>query len=123
VYNVQAGKRIVVGHMSAVGGSVQAATAAQTFCSSPAMVQPNDLTMASNGRIFVSGMKWQSNTVVGKLMQNCAKIGLHTAVIQACSYDAVDNTFCCCSNSLTVLSRWWSSIQYTVVSTMLLCSK
>jgi hypothetical protein len=101
---VQVGKRIVVGHISAVGGSVQAATATQTFCGSSAMVQPNDLTMASNGRIFVSGMKWQSNTVVGRLMLHCATIDPRT-ILQACSSDAVLNTCCSLSSCLMIFSR------------------
>eukprot|EP00611_Tribonema_gayanum_P030577 TRINITY_DN8563_c0_g1_i2.p1 TRINITY_DN8563_c0_g1~~TRINITY_DN8563_c0_g1_i2.p1 ORF type:complete len:366 (-),score=83.65 TRINITY_DN8563_c0_g1_i2:747-1844(-) len=35
------------------------------FCGNADMAQPNDVVIASNGRVFVSGQRWTSNTVVG----------------------------------------------------------
>ncbi|KAG5177659.1 hypothetical protein JKP88DRAFT_264989 [Tribonema minus] len=36
-----------------------------TFCASPDMVEPNDLTVASNGRVFTSAMRWAKDNVIG----------------------------------------------------------
>ena len=35
------------------------------FCSSTEMVEPNDIVVASNGRVWATGMFWGRNTVVG----------------------------------------------------------
>ncbi|KAJ1900482.1 hypothetical protein LPJ66_001437 [Kickxella alabastrina] len=38
----------------------------ETFCQSPGMLQPNDLAIAhSTGRLFLSGMRFKANSVVG----------------------------------------------------------
>ncbi|ORX92637.1 calcium-dependent phosphotriesterase [Basidiobolus meristosporus CBS 931.73] len=37
----------------------------KNFCANPNIIQPNDLALAQDGRIFLSGMKFQNNTQVG----------------------------------------------------------
>jgi hypothetical protein len=39
------------------------------LCGSPAMVEPNDLAVASNGRVFTSGMRWAENNVKGTCLR------------------------------------------------------
>lgn len=34
----------------------------ENYCSDPAMLQPNDITLSSSGTIFTSGMKWLPDT-------------------------------------------------------------
>ncbi|KAK9696237.1 hypothetical protein K7432_012583 [Basidiobolus ranarum] len=37
----------------------------KTHCSNPKFIQPNDITLARNGRIYLSGMRFQKDTQVG----------------------------------------------------------
>ncbi|ORX91284.1 calcium-dependent phosphotriesterase [Basidiobolus meristosporus CBS 931.73] len=43
------------------GGTITA----KNHCSSPNILQPNDLALSKSGLLFLSGMKWQSNGVTG----------------------------------------------------------
>ncbi|KAK9696155.1 hypothetical protein K7432_012609 [Basidiobolus ranarum] len=40
-------------------------TVGKTHCSNPKFIQPNDITLARNGRMYLSGMKFHQNTQIG----------------------------------------------------------
>jgi hypothetical protein len=41
------------------------------FCGSSEMVEPNDIVVASNGRVFATGMYWGRDTQTGAYLYMC----------------------------------------------------
>ncbi|KAG5185892.1 hypothetical protein JKP88DRAFT_288879 [Tribonema minus] len=58
----------------------------RTFCASVDMVEPNDVVVASNGRVFASGQRYAYNNVVGRVVASNGRV---FASGQRCAYNNV----------------------------------
>jgi hypothetical protein len=57
----QTGHKVWQGWMKAPGEEMELSV----FCGSSEMVEPNDIVVASNGRVFATGMYWGRDTQTG----------------------------------------------------------